>query len=281
MISVITISYKTLDYLERLLASAQAHVRLEDVEWFVVINGDGTDPGPLRERFPFVRWIVSEKNLGFAGGCNLAGKQTNGEFVVLVNPDVVFDSDAIHAVVDEMHLDSSVGVGGISLRNMDGTQQPCVWRFPTPADQLLVLSKLPHLVGPVGPVGKWLMRGFDYSHSTDVDQVMGAFFCIRREVIEKIGWLDEAFFLWYEEVDFCRRAVNAGWRVRYFADIHACHSKGSSFDRVSTLQKQKYMRTSLRTYMKKHFGVVWWCVFVVLDPVFVALAWIASLVKPM
>ena len=281
MISVITVSYKTLDYVERLLASVQQYVRLEDVELFVVINGDGTDPSTLRDRFPFVKWIVSEKNLGFAGGCNLAGKEAKGELVLLVNPDVVFESDAIQAVADEMRRDPSVGIGGISLRNMDGTQQACVWRFPRPIDQLLVLSKLPHLLGPIGPVGKWLMRGFDYGKSSDVDQVMGAFFCIRREVIERIGWLDDGFFLWYEEVDFCRRTVNAGFRVRYYAGIQAKHSKGSSFDRVSTLQKQAYMRKSLRRYMRKHFGAAWASVFTLLDPVFVALAWAASVVKPM
>lgn len=281
MISLVTVSYKSFDFVENMLASLFAHVRRDDLEVFVVVNGDGTDPSRLREAYPRVRFIVSETNLGFAGGCNLAIAQSTGAFVILVNPDVVFTSDAVSAIEERMRRDTSVGIGGISLKNFDGSQQPCVWRFPTPLDQLLLLSKVPHVLPNLPPIRRYLMRDFDYARTQDVDQVMGAFFCIRRSVLDQIGPLDDGFFVWYEEVDFCRRAKTAGWSIRYYHDVDALHKGGGSFSRVSTIRKQRMMRTSLRRYMRKHFGIGAWLLFTALDPLFVALAYVAALIKPM
>ncbi|MEI6510523.1 MAG: glycosyltransferase family 2 protein [Candidatus Uhrbacteria bacterium] len=280
MISIVTVSYKSLDYVETMLASLFEFVHRDDLEIFVVINGDGTDPSALQRTYPNVRFIISERNLGFAGGCNLAIRQSAGEFVVLLNPDTIFTSDAISAIEERMRRDANVGIGGISLKNLDGTQQDCVWHFPTPVDQLLLLSKLPHVLPNLGPIRRYLMKDFDYRRTQDVDQVMGAFFCIRREVLDKIGLLDDGFFLWYEEVDFCKRTVDAGWKVRYYGDVSMLHRKGGSFSRVGTLKKQGMVRRSLRRYMRKHYGRPVWLLFVVLDPVFVVLSVIASIIKP-
>lgn len=279
-ISTVTVNYKTADYVEHMLTSLFAHTHADDVEVFVVENGSGDDLSHLEKQFPAVRFIYSEQNLGFAGGCNLAIKEAVGEYVVLVNPDIVFESDALHALADAMDQDTQVGIGGISLKHLDGSQQRCVARFPKPLDQLCLLLKLPHVFPHMGPIRRWLMHDMDYTASQDVDQVMGALFCIRRSVIDQIGFLDDGFFIWYEEVDFCRRAVNAGWRVRYFADVSAKHKGGSSFERVGTSKKQHVVRNSIRRYMRKHFGVKWWLVFVVGEPVFRVLSRIASVIKP-
>lgn len=280
MISIVTVSYKTADYLANMLASLFEHASGYDTEVFVVINGDGADITELSARFPSVKFIVSERNLGFAGGCNLAIAEARGEFVLLLNPDVVFTENAVAAIEERMRRDTDVGVGGISLKNFDGTQQDCVWRFPTPIDQLLILLKVPHVFPNIGPIRRYLMKGFDYARTQDVDQVMGAFFCIRRETLASVGMLDDGFFIWYEEVDFCKRAVDAGWKVRYYADVSALHRKGSSFSRVGTFKKQGMIRRSLRRYMRKHYGVSAWLLFTVLDPVFIALAAVAGIIKP-
>ena len=280
MISTVTVSYKTLDYVEKMLASLFAHVDRDDLEVFVVINGDGSDPSELQRTYPRVRFIISERNLGFAGGCNLAIRESTGAFVVLLNPDTVFTSDAITEIEERMTRDTDAGIGGISLKNLDGSQQDCVWHFPTPIDQLLLLSKVPHVLPNLPPIRRYLMKGFDYRRTQDVDQVMGAFFCIRREVIDRVGTLDDGFFLWYEEVDYCKRTVDAGWKVRYYSDVSMLHRKGGSFSRVGTWKKQGMVRRSLRRYMKKHYGIAVWTVFVVLDPIFYVLAFLASLIKP-
>ncbi|OGL95180.1 hypothetical protein A2348_02565 [Candidatus Uhrbacteria bacterium RIFOXYB12_FULL_58_10] len=280
MISIVTVSYKTTDYVYAMLSSLFKHAYGAEMEVFVVINGDGTDSGELQAAFPTVRFIVSDKNLGFAGGNNLAIAEARGEFILLVNPDVVFTENAIQGIRDRMRRDADVGVGGISLKNPDGSQQDCVWRFPTPIDQLLLMLKVPHLFPNVGPIRRYLMKDFDYAVTQDVDQVMGAFFCIRRETLAQIGLLDDGFFMWYEEVDFCKRARNAGWKARYYADVSVSHRKAGSFRRVGTFKKQGMVRRSLRRYMKKHHGNAAWFLFVMLDPLFVLLAVIASIIKP-
>ncbi len=280
MISIVTVSYRSLDYVETMLASLFRFVDRDDLEIFVVINGDGTDSSALQRAYPRVRFIVSERNLGFAGGCNLAIRQSTGEFVILLNPDTIFTSDAISEIEERMRRDADVGIGGISLKNLDGTQQGCVWHFPTPVDQILLLSKLPHVLPNLAPIRHYLMRDFDYRRTQDVDQVMGAFFCIRREVIDRIGLIDDGFFLWYEEVDYCRRTVDAGWKVRYYSDVSMLHRKGGSFGRVGTWKKQGMVRRSLRRYMKKHHGTAVWLLFVILDPIFLVLSLVASLIKP-
>lgn len=281
MISTITVNYKTADYLERMLESLFAHHTEGGLEVIVVENGSGDDLSRIEERFSNVVFIRSEMNLGFAGGCNLGIKSAHGDFVVLLNPDIVFTEPALYEIQDEMMRDPSVGIGGISLKNLDGSQQKCVWRFPTPKDQLLVLLKVHHLFPSIGPIRTWRMDDFDYTQSADVDQVMGAFFCMRRELLHELKGLDDGFFMWYEEVDFCRRATQSGWRVRYFANISAKHKKGSSFDRVPTVSKQKMLRRSVRYYMRKHFGSKVGFLFWILEPVFFLFSVLASWIKPM
>jgi len=252
VISIITVNYKTKPYLARMLESLFAHLRC-DAEVFIVDNASGDDLSDLQQKFPQAKFIFSDKNLGFAGGNNLAIREAKGDYVLLVNPDVVFDSDAACELAKHMDADQDIGIGGIRLMNEDGSQQDCVWRFPTPIDQFLLLTKLPHLFPNLPPIKRWLMKGFDYSKTQDVDQVMGAFFCIRRKVIDEIGPLDQGFFMWYEEVDFSKRAADAGWKTRYYADVSARHFRGSSFRSITTWKKQKMLMRSLLRYGRKHW----------------------------
>lgn len=279
-VSIVTVNYKTVDYIEQMLTSLYAHVNLSQIEVFVVENGSGDDLSKLEKQFPDVHFLYSQKNLGFAGGCNLAIKQATGRYVVLVNPDIVFESDVFVDLTKHMDKDPSVGIGGVSLKNLDGTQQRCVARFPSPTDQLCLLLKIPHFIRNASPIKRWLFHDFDYTTTQNVEQVMGALFCIRRGLIDHIGLLDEGFFIWYEEVDYCRRAITAGWQVRYYADISAKHKGGSSFDRVGTATKQRVIRNSIRRYIKKHFGFGWWLVFVLGEPAFRICSRLAAWIKP-
>ena len=281
MLSVVTVNYKTADYVETMLESLFKYHNPDGVEVFVVENGSGDDLTKLTVKFPQVNFIFSQKNLGFAGGCNLAIKQARGELVALINPDIVFTNPALHRIEERMKQDGEVGIAGVSLKNPDRSRQNCVWHFPRPLDQLLVLLKAPHIFKNLKSINHWHWLDFDYSRTQDVDQVMGAFFVIKRALLQKIGLLDSGFFIWYEEVDYCRRTADAGWKIRYYADVEAQHKGGSSFDRVLTSEKQKIIRASLRRYMKKHYGVRWWLVFWLLNPLFVVLAFVASRIKPL
>jgi GT2 family glycosyltransferase len=280
MLSIITVNYKTSDYLEKMLESLFAYHKNYDVEVIIVENNSGDDLTQVSKRFPNVKLIYSNKNLGFAGGCNLGIQSAHGDYIVLINPDIFFTDDSLYQICDAMDKQTDVGIGGVSLKNLDGTQQKCVWRFPTPIDQLFLLFKVHHVFPSVSPIAKWRMDDFDYTKDSDVDQVMGAFFCIRRKLLQQIGLLDDEFFMWYEEVDYCKRAKNAGWRVYFFSKIKAKHKKGSSFDRVGTLKKQNMFRRSVRHYMRKHFGQIIWFGFAILEPIFWLFSVLASILKP-
>lgn len=280
MISVITVNYKTKAYVEKMLESLFAFHDPSVVEVFVVENGSGDDLSDLEAQYPQVRFLFSEKNLGFAGGNNLAIAQATGKYVCLINPDIVFTDNALEKMAANMDHDLHVGIGGAHLTNFDGTDQRCVWRFPTPLDQILLLLKVPHVLGEVTPIRRWLLADFDYARSQEVDQVMGAFFMIRREVLNSIGPLDDGFFMWYEEVDFARRAKNAGWNSKYYANVSAKHKKGSSFTSVATIKKQAMIRRSLRRYMRKHFGLIGWLLFTIPEPLYFFFAILASAIKP-
>lgn len=279
MISVVTVNYKTIEYTLKMLESLFKYHE-KGIEVFVVENGSGDDLTELKNKFPQVTVLEQKKNLGFAGGCNVAIDIASGDFVVLINPDITFVDDALYQIEQHMSECPDIGIGGASLKNTDGSQQLCVWSFPTPVDQYCLLLKINHIVPNLYCFRRWLKKDFVYDKSQDVDQVMGAFFCIRKQLLNKIGFLDDGFFMWYEEVDFCKRAKEAGWRVRYFHDVVAKHKKGSSFDRVPTIHKQKMLRRSVRRYMFKHYGKVIGVVFLISEPVFLLLSFLAAKIKP-
>ncbi len=281
-VSIIIVNYKVADLVERCIASVYEHTKGVKFEIYLIDNASGDDVVPrISAKFPEVNIIANNENLGFASACNQGIQLCRGEFVLLLNPDTELKDDAISKVVDKMRGEQDVGIAGIHLLNTDGTHQSSgVRHFPKPLDQLLIMLKVPHLLGDIGPVRKYMMHDFDYRDTQDVDQVMGAFYCVRRKLIEQIGPLDQGFFIWFEEVDFCRRAKNANWRIRYYHDVEAYHHRGTSFGQVSTFRKQAWIRRSLRRYMKKHHGPAAWLLFVILEPVFIILAAGAQIIKP-
>ncbi|MBU0531776.1 MAG: glycosyltransferase family 2 protein [Candidatus Uhrbacteria bacterium] len=285
-ISIIIVNYKVAELVERCIDSIYAHTQGVSFEVFLVDNASGDDVVErVSHKHPEVNIIANNENLGFASACNQGIELAQGDFVLLLNPDTELKDDAISAIVSKMRADAEVGIGGVHLINPDGTHQSSgVRRFPKPLDQLLIMLKVPHLISNPSNhpnlLKSYFMYDLDPNQSQDVDQVMGAFFCIKRDLIRQIGPLDRGFFIWFEEVDFCKRAVDAGWRVRYYADIDVIHYRGKSFDQVATIKKQKWIRNSLRRYIKKHFGFGTWFMFAILEPVFVLLAIISQIIKP-
>jgi len=205
MISIITVNYHTLPQIGRMLESLFVQQTSSQREIFVVNNALDENTNELQNRFPSVHFLQAPKNLGFAGGCNFGIAQANGDFFLLVNPDIEFDSDAPGEIETAMQQDQNVGVGGISLKNLDGTQQDCVWHFPTPLDQLLLLLKIPHLFPNMASIRRWLMKGFDYTKTTpgwkrnyDIEQKLpdaafsesGSDFGVRLADINRDGMTD-------------------------------------------------------------------------------------------
>jgi GT2 family glycosyltransferase len=176
-----------------------------------------------REHFPTVQVVENHANLGFAAGNNVALRQAKSPFVVLINPDVELAPDWLSQLIKPMIADPSIGVAGCKIH------QPESNKLQHAGGYITFPQALP------GHHGLGEIDHGQHDEIRDVDYVMGAAFAIRREVIESVGLLDEGFFLYYEDVDYCQRVRQAGYRVAYIPGAQLVHiessttKKGSAF----------------------------------------------------
>jgi len=259
-LSIIIVNWKVADLVGGLLRSVAAETSGLTYEIFVVDNASGDKIAEVvagfRAAHPEVRLelITNQINLGFAGANNLGISRAAGRYFVLLNPDTLVQGGALQKMVAWLDRHPEAGIAGPTLLNADGSVQPSVRQLPGLADQALILMKVHRLCRSLGPLRRYFAAGFDYSREADVEQVMGAAFFIRRELLEEIGPLDERFFIWFEEVDYCQRALAAGWRVVYTPAARIVHLGGESFAREMTWRKQRVFTSSLLKYFWKHYG---------------------------
>jgi len=272
-LSVIVVNWNVKERLRRCLAAAFAQTGVA-FEVFMVDNASSDDSvAMVLKEFPRAQVVANSRNMGFAAGNNAALPQATGEFVLLLNPDAEPEPGAFAKMVAYMRANPRVGVMGPHIVGDDGKTQDSVRRFPTLLSQALIMLKLHHVLRGAGALRRYFADGFDYSKEAEVDQVIGAAFMVRRSVFEKIGPLDAGFFIWFEEVDFCKRAIEAGFEVRYAPIATVRHAGGSSFAQAFSTVKQRYFNDSLRRYMRKHHGIAAWAVVTALDPLSMFLAW--------
>ena len=156
-----------------------------------------------------------------------------------------------------MDRHEQAAVAGCKLIDESGSPLKHVRRFPTIFDQMAIILKMPHLLP--GVLNKYLRADFNYEKSAPVDTIRGGFFMIRAEIIKKIGLLDERYFLWFEEVDYCRLIKLAGEQVWYVSAAECIDLVGQSFKQLKVAVKQRYFRDSMLKYFKKwHSPLEYW-----------------------
>ncbi|MBI2459424.1 MAG: glycosyltransferase family 2 protein [Parcubacteria group bacterium] len=221
-----------------------------DFEIFVVDNNSSDQTvAMVKNDYPKVKLIANSENLGFAKANNQAIKLAAGRYILLLNPDMRVFDDTLSRVVSWSDKHERAWVIGCRLIDESARIVKQVRCFPGLADQLAIILKVPHIFPAV--LNKYLMNDFDYSKSASVDSIRGGFFMIRREAIAKIGWLDERYFLWFEEVDYCRRVKEAGGEIWYVPGAECIDLIGQSFKQVNLAVKQRYFRDSMLKYFKK------------------------------
>lgn len=248
-LSVIIVSWNVKDKLKNnLSALLQSHKVVFEI--FVVDNASSDDTAQMiRQDFPQIKLIVNEKNLGFAKACNQAIKQASGRYILLLNPDMKVAPDTLSSALQWLDNNQQAAIAGIRLTNEKGDIIPQVRSFPTVFDQFLVASKFGHLLP--WALNNYLAAGFDYETASKVDSIRGSFFIIRRSTIETLGLLDERYFIWFEEVDYCRLAYSRGLEVWYTPAATAIDYVGQSFKQVDKMTTQKYFKASMLVYFKK------------------------------
>jgi len=249
-LSIIIVSWEVKDLLRENLTALLNDSQNIELEIFVVDNNssDGTVE-MVRRDFSQVSLIKNTDNAGFAKANNQAIGKTKGKYILLLNPDMKVLPGTLEGMVRWMEEHQEAGVAGCRLITKSGQTVPHVRRFPSVLDQLSIVLKLPHLFP--GILNAYLRTNFDYNREAEVDSIRGSFFMIRREALEKIGLLDEQFFIWFEEVDYCHRVKKAGWKVMYTPAVQCVDYVGQSFKLIKRGAAQKYFRDSMLKYFKK------------------------------
>jgi GT2 family glycosyltransferase len=214
-VSFVTVSYRTPHLIRVLLKGIEEAKFAFPFEYFLVDNGmDGTVE-MVRERFPWVTVIEPGRNLGFAAGNNLAFKEAQGEYVMLVNPDLTVFSGEVEKLIAFADEKNDVGIIGPLVENPNGTRQESCTRFPSVFMPVYRRTMLGKTSFGKRAIDSYLMRDLSHDAPHEVDAVYGAAMLIRKPVLDAVGHFDEQFFMYYEDVDLCRRVKNAGHRVMY------------------------------------------------------------------
>lgn len=223
-----------------------------DFEVIVVDNAstDGT-PEHLAREFPSVNVLRNTRNRGFAASNNDGIRNARGRFVLLLNPDTIVHDSAISRTVELLAQTPEAGLAGCLLRLKDGSIQQSLRSFPALWDVFVEATFL-YLVFPRTRLfGRYYMSDFDYRERRRVDWLCGAFLLIRREVIDAVGLLDEQFFMYTEEVDYCYRARQEGFETWFFPDAVVTHLWGG----MNAVNKRVVVWThgSQMLFFDKHF----------------------------
>ncbi len=260
--SIVIVSFNTREILRECLQSVlRESVRLR-VEILVVDNhsADGS-PDMVEAEFPQVKLFRSDTNLGFGAANNVALEQARGRYFVLLNSDAFLEPGALDIAVRHMDETPECGLGGGRLIGRDGSRQPSSRSFHSLLHDLIVLTGLAGTFPKSKFFGHFDRTWADENEAAAVDWVPGAFSIIRPEAVAKTGFFDPAFFLYYEEVDLCRRIKQAGYSIWYWPDVVIVHIGGESSRQVKALEFSSMaaqvvmwrMRSTL-IYYRKHHG---------------------------
>ncbi len=251
-LSILIVNWNTRDLVIKCVNSILKYPPDFDYEIIIVDNysRDGSTDALVNLFGPNKRIhvISSLKNLGFAKGNNLAYQNSTGEYILLLNPDTEVREGALQNLVEYMENHPGVAVVGPKLVNPDGSVQRSVRRFPGIFSSVIVFAGLHRFWRP----DKYLMDDFSYEETADVDQVMGAALLTSRKIISEFGFLDENFWLWYEEVDFCKRVKEAGYQVKYYPRAVIMHQGGQAFSQMEVFDRKRAVARSLIYYFQKN-----------------------------
>ncbi|KKU03260.1 MAG: WsbD [Candidatus Amesbacteria bacterium GW2011_GWB1_47_26] len=246
-LSIIILSYNVKKLLLDCLASIPKHL---DWEVIVVDNASSDDSGTaVKHHFPFVAVAQNDKNLGFAAGNNVGIKKSVGQYILLLNPDTIVYPNTIETVLKYMQSHPKVGAATCRVELPDGSlDYSCHRHFPDPIGSFLHLIGLRHL------------SKYSSTHVPnaihEIDALVGAFAMIRRTAGDQVSWLDEDYKFNGEDIDFCYKLKEKGWKVMYIPDVKTTHFKGSSVRAIPAGRRCWAVNSTdaMRLFYSKHLA---------------------------
>lgn len=251
MLSVIIVNWNVRDLLRECLRSIEAGKGGLSLEIIVVDSASSDDSvAMVRSEFPSVHLIACTENVGFPRGNNLGLQEARGDYLLLLNPDTVIVDDALAVLVSYLQVNPDVGVVGPQLLNPDGSVQSSRRRFPTVTTGFFESTWLEGLAP--GILRRYYALDLPDAATADVDWLTGACIMVPRSTYEAVGGMDEGYFMYSEELDWCRRIKESGRRVVYYPAAQVIHHVGKSSEQAVTARHINFNQAKLRYFRKYH-----------------------------
>ena len=254
-LSIIIVNYNVKDFLQSLLLSLNQALKNISHE-IIIIDNASTDGSVelIRNNFSQVTLIDNKKNLGFSKANNLGLKISKGKYLLLINPDTLVSEDTLTGMIKFFDSHTEVGLAGCKILNPDGTLQlACRRSFPGPWTSFCKVTGLSTLFPKSKIFASYNLTYLDENKSCEVDAVSGSFMMFTRKVYEEIGGLDEEYFMYGEDLEYCYRIQKAGYKIYYVASTQIIHYKGESTKR-SSIDETKIFYNAMHLFVKKHFS---------------------------
>jgi hypothetical protein len=267
-LSIVIVSYNTKDVLKECLESIYKTIKNLSFEVIVVDNAskDQTREEISKLGFPNFKFIQNKENLGFSKANNIGVKETSGRYVLFLNPDVVVHSETLEGMVYFMDKEREAGAATCKVILTNGKIDDASHRgFPTPWNSFTHFSGLAKLLGRIEHFGGYNLKHLDFSQTHEIDALAGAFMIVRREAGEEVGWWDEDYFFYGEDLDFCYMLQQKGWKIYYVPEFSVLHYKGVSgglkkvskdittADSETKKRATKARFDAMRIFYKKHY----------------------------
>ena len=263
-ISFIIVSWDAKKHLLKCLESLALTERDYTSEIIVVDNAstDGSAQA-VRESFPRVRLVENPQNAGFARANNFGIQMAHGRCLCLINSDVEVLDDCVFTLLRQMDAQPEIGMIGPLLLESDGRTQISCWGFPSIWNIFCRALALDRLFPNSGLFNGYQIRHSDSDAARNVDILGGAFWLTRREAVQEVGPLDEGFFMYGEDMDWCKRFWQKGWQIRFYPKARAIHYGGASSANAHIRFFIEMQRANLQYWKKHHSGAAWLAIYFV------------------
>jgi hypothetical protein len=258
-ISIVILNYNDKDYLKGCLESLTGAAKTRQIEIIVSDNASTDGSNEMVETmFPHVKLLKNKENLGFTKGNNVGIRASRGKYVFLLNSDIKVLDGCIDAMAQFLDDHPDVGIAGPKILNRDMTHQSSCRRYPTLWNNFCQVSGLAKLFRGFKLFCGEHMFYFHGDRESDVEVLVGCFSALRRKAIDEVGMLDESFYMYGDDLDWCRRLRQGGWRVVFYPGAQAIHYMGTSTTRKDPVRYSLLQQQSVLRYWRKyhsHAGV--------------------------
>ncbi len=230
-LSIVITSYKNPELLRLCIGSIRKNIAISDYEIIVVDSAtEEVTEVLMREEFPEIKFFSFKKNVGFQALIRKGLENCGGNYILMLNGDIIVTDGSIEKMLNFIKTDSTIGLTGPQLLNFNGSMQESCFRFYKPLTIIYRRTFLKNFGFAKKHLGWFLMKDYDHKNPKEVDWLMGSALLVSREAIKKVGLMDPRFFMYMEDVDWCRRFWENGYKVVYFPDskMHHYHSRGSA-----------------------------------------------------